>query len=597
MKNTAKTIFSILMATIIIGQSAFATIPSDDILDMFNQNNIFYYNPNGNDDLCGSSATKLAGDTIEEKVWNYYVDQGFSDVQVAGILGNAKAETGVEPTRAGNSSYYGLFQWHTGYNAKLLDKIREAGLGKYLDPEWWPAGKSKDIPSDDLDRILQIELDYSINDYAFDWVTEVKKQTTVEASAEAFLVIFERAVGGESPILYYEPYKGLMYQATARRREFAQEYYKQFAGKGTSVSKNLNGTENGKNVTIFGDSITVASNNAILEQFPELTQDDIYAKSGRRWDEAVEIAKSVTKNIKDNVVFALGANSPNLRSSDIDDAIAAIGKDKNIVFVTDWSTRLEYSSNNELFFEYAKRNSNIVVADWKELVKGKSDTYFFDYIHPNAEGAKLFAQTIYDAVNGNVNSKGCAVNGEFESLVKAYAWPEWHSAPFTNRMPAYADAVSQSISEGRYVGGSINGIPGIDCGGFVTILTQNSGLEPDYNDTKGTTDVQEAWVKNHNWTLLNSSPDHQVDTSILQAGDIAFSSGHTFIYVGDIPGFDSKIASASYGQSSARAPMAGLEDLLFGNGVIVRWYRNPKYTSKNTLNYSKNLQNKVWSEK
>ena len=104
-------------------------------------------------------------------------------------------------------------------------------------------------------------------------------------------------------------------------------------------------------------------------------------------------------------------------------------------------------------------------------------------------------------------------------------------------------------------------------------------------------------MKSHNWTLLNGSPNRQVDTSILQPGDVAFSNGHTFIYVGEIAGFDSKIASASYGQSSARAPMAGREDLLFGNGSIVRWYRNPKYSANSSLNYSNNLQNKVWSNK
>ena len=596
MKKTINSIISILIAGILIAQPAFAATPDDDVLDMFNTNNIFYYNPNGSDDLCGSSATKLAGDTIEEKIWNFYIDQGFSDVQVAGILGNAKAETGVEPTRASNSSYWGLFQWYLGYVPKLVEQINNAGLGKYFDSEWWPAGKSKDIPADDLDQLLSIQLNYTIDHADFDWITEVKKQTTVEAAAEAFLAIFERAVGGNSPILYYEPYKGLLYQGTSARRDFAKEFYEQYSGKGTSASKNLSGTENGKNLTVFGDSITVASSSAILEKFPDLTQDDIYAKSGRRWDEAVQIAKSVSK-IKDNVVFALGANSPNLKDSDIEDAINAVGKDKNIVFVTDYSTQINYDSNNELFFTYAKNNSNITVADWKEVVEGKTDIYFYDYIHPNAKGAKLFAETLYDAVNSNVNSKGCSVNGEFASLVKSYAWPEYHPAPFTNRMPAYASAVSQSISEGRYVGGSINGVPGIDCGGFVTIITQNSGLEPNYNDTKGATDTQEAWVKSHNWTLLNGSPNRQVDTSILQPGDVAFSNGHTFIYVGEIAGFDSKIASASYGQSSARAPMAGREDLLFGNGSIVRWYRNPKYSAKSSLNYSNNLQNKVWSNK
>ncbi len=587
-----KSVFAILMVAVLLSNQVFAAVPDDNILDIYDQNNIYYYNPSGSDDLCGSSATKLVGDSIEEKIWNYYIDQGFNDAQVAGILGNAKAETGVEPTRASNSSYWGLFQWYLDYNPKLVERIKAAGLEKYMQPEWWPSGKSKDIPADDLDKILTIQLDYSMDKPAFDWITEVKKQTTVEAAAEAFLAIFERAVGGDSPILYYTPYIGLLYQGTTQRRNFAKEFYEKYAGKGKSVSSNINGNETGKNLTVFGDSITVASQSAILKQFPDLTENDIYAKSGRRWDEAIEIAKTVPK-IKDNVIFALGANSPALKEKDIDEAIQVIGSDKHILFVTDWSTQLEYDSNNKLFFEFAKKNSNITVADWKELVKGKADQYFFDYIHPNAEGAKLFAKTLYDGINSNFNSNGCSVSGEFAQLVKAYAWPEWHQAPFTNRMPDYANAVSQSISEGRYVGGSINGVPGIDCGGFVTILVQNSGLEPNYNDTKGTTDVQEAWVKSHNWTLLNSSASVPVDTSILQAGDVAFSNGHTFIYVGEIPGFDSNIASASYGQSSARAPMAGLEDLHHGNGSVVRWYRNPQFTSNNGTNYKQNLQNKV----
>ena len=588
MKKIIKFITCILSSIVLIAQPAFATIPDDDILDMFNINGIYYYNPSGSDDLCGSTATKLSGDSIEEKMWNFYIDEGFTDAQVAGILGNGMAESGLEPTRAGNSSYFGLYQWGLGRKVQLVEKIEAAGLGKYTQPEYWGAGASKNIPADDLDKILLIELDFSIHENDWDWQTEVRKQTTPEAAAEAFLAIFERAVNGDSPILYYTPYIGLYYQATDKRRNFAKELYEKYSGKGST--KSVSGTENGKNLTIIGDSITVGSTSALLKQFPELEEKNIEAKSGRRWDEAIEVVKNMT-DIKDNVVFALGANSPSLTAKDIEDAIKAIGEDKNITFVTDWSTKNDYKSNNDLFFEYAKKNSNIVVADWASIISKNTSLLGDGYIHVNAEGAKEFAKVIYDAVNGNVNSNGCSVGGEFAELVKAYAWPDWHDGPYIERMPEYANAVTQSISEGRYVGGSINGVPGIDCGGFVTILTQNSGLEPNYNDTKGNTDTQEAWVKDHNWTLLNSSPTTAVDTSILQAGDIAFSSGHTFIYVGEIPGFNSTIASASYSFSQGRAPMAGLEDPIFGNGVIVRWYRKPEFSSKNGINYKQNVQN------
>ena len=593
MKHFIKTFSCILVAALLIGEPTFAALPSEDILDMFNSNNVFYYNPSGSDDLCGYSMTRLSGNTIAEKVWNYFINQGFTDAQVAGILGNAKAESSVEPTRSSNGNYFGLFQWGGGRKNNLFNKLSEAGLQKYTQSSYWASGASQNIPATDLDKILQTELDFAMSETSYNWISEIKKQDSPEAAAEAFLALFERAVDGDSAILYYEPYQGLLYQGTTQRRNYAHEFYEQYSGKGISAGTGFN-FENGKNLTIFGDSITVASTNALLAQFPDLTANDIYAQNGRKWYEAVNIARGVT-NMKDNVVFALGANSPSLTTEDITEAIDVIGTDKNIVFVTDWSTENEYTSNNALFFEFAKNNSNIVVADWNKIVKGKANEYLFDWIHPNSTGARLFAENIYNALNSNTTSNGCLVNGEFTQLVKAYAWPEHHQAPFTNRMPSYANAVSRSISEGRYVGGSINGIPGIDCGGFVTILMQNSGLAPDYNDTKGNTNTQEQWVKSHNWTLLNSAPNRQVDTSILQPGDVAFTNGHTFIYVGEISGFHSKIASASYGQSTARAPMAGFEDLLFGNGAVIRWYRNPNYSAGSNLNYRNNLQNNVWS--
>jgi hypothetical protein len=54
MKKIIKFITCILSSIVLIAQPAFATIPDDDILDMFNINGIYYYNPSGSDDLCGS---------------------------------------------------------------------------------------------------------------------------------------------------------------------------------------------------------------------------------------------------------------------------------------------------------------------------------------------------------------------------------------------------------------------------------------------------------------------------------------------------------------------------------------------------------------
>lgn len=578
-------VLSILLITLVLSSPLYAI--DDSVLDMFDQNGIYYYNPDG-DNGCVSTATTLKGNNTVEKVWNFFIEQGFNDAQVAGILGNAQAESGFSPTRSSSGSFWGIFQWGGGRKDNVQNKIREAGLEQYLDSQYWPAGADEKIPAADYDALLQIELEYTMSEQDYDWQNELKTSNTPEEAAEIFLVLFERAVNGESEVLYYAPFAGLLYQGTAIRREAATAFYKQYSGNGSMASVSPTATK-GADVTIIGDSLAVGATSAFVEKFSELPTTNINAAVSRTWNEGLSILNSF--NLQDTttkinyVVFALGTNSPNLTNEDINSAIKALNTDQKIVFVTNYGTA-DYSSNNNLLKEAANNNTNVIIADWATTVAKSPELYLAsDGIHLNSAGSNLYAETIFKAINSNTNDNGCSVSGEFVSLVKSYAWPEYHAAQYVERMPAYANAVTVSLSEGRYVGGSVAGVPGIDCGGFVTILTQNSGLEPKYNTSPaGTTTSQEKWVIDNGWTLLNANNTTAIDTGILQAGDIAFSggtsyqnNGHTFIYVGTISGFDSVIASASYSYdgSGGRAPMAGKEDLIkdYTDGTFVRWYR------------------------
>lgn len=196
--------------------------------------------------------------------------------------------------------------------------------------------------------------------------------------------------------------------------------------------------------------------------------------------------------------------------------------------------------------------------------------------NPNQPIRAQDAQKYYDELNGKSLSSSdttCSASGEFAGIILSYAHPKYYPPKYIKRMSAYAEAVSRRMNEGKYVGGSIDGVPGIDCGGFVTAVIQDSGLDPNYNGTgyNSNTITQERYAQEH-WELIASGSDF--DTSILQPGDVAFTPGHTFVFVGDIPGFESNIASASYsiqpGAPSARAPMAGHESLTSSN---IKWYR------------------------
>lgn len=202
-----------------------------------------------------------------------------------------------------------------------------------------------------------------------------------------------------------------------------------------------------------------------------------------------------------------------------------------------------------------------------EKVERPRNPYISAHPERATDAEKYYDQFASTTIEG---SPTCTASSDLQSLVLELAWPEYHSPEYLDRQPAYAELVADRRSRGRYVGGSVKGVAGIDCGGWVTTLVQESGLEPDYNDKNGATGTQENWVKSHGWTSLGTG----LDAADLLPGDVAFTDGHTFIFVGKIEGFESVIASASYdrnpndGSKSGRAPMAGHERI-----SAARWYR------------------------
>lgn len=157
---------------------------------------------------------------------------------------------------------------------------------------------------------------------------------------------------------------------------------------------------------------------------------------------------------------------------------------------------------------------------------------------------------------------GGFTDGGLVETALAYAWPTYKGRGFTEQKANYKKAVAKASKAGTYIGGC----GGNDCGGFVTRVMIDSGFEPEYNAGNGPTDTQERWA-NENWQKIGPVSD----SSELMPGDVAFSPGHTFMYVGKQPGFETEIASASLCE---RSPMAGKEDIFKNSsGVAVNWYR------------------------
>lgn len=183
--------------------------------------------------------------------------------------------------------------------------------------------------------------------------------------------------------------------------------------------------------------------------------------------------------------------------------------------------------------------------------------------NPSTDDGDGHTAELTAAQNTPPKSDGCNnsfAGGNLNETLMAYAWDDYKGNDIKAR-DEYSNAVNRALSEKRYVGGIQH--KGIDCGGFVTTLLYDSGFDKAYNSNAkgGATYAQEEWLKK-NWHEISAT-----DASDRQPGDVAINAQHTYMYVGDVPGFKSKIASASLDE---RAPMAGKEGVTDSS---FRWYR------------------------
>lgn len=146
--------------------------------------------------------------------------------------------------------------------------------------------------------------------------------------------------------------------------------------------------------------------------------------------------------------------------------------------------------------------------------------------------------------------------GSLTETILAYAWPDYHEAPYFDMKPQYAAAVKEAQAKGGYVGGGPH--PGIDCGGYITLLMRNSNTDPTYNSYNGDVGAQQRYMDEHPDRYMKLSGVKYITD--LKLGDIFITSdrGHTYMFVGQIPNFHGNITSASFSTTgqSWRTPMA-----------------------------------------
>ena len=209
-----------LLAVIVDPAMALADdAPKPTVYDYYSQNGVLYYSINAKarcSDNSGSATggVALSGNDNQTKIYNYFVSElKMSAAGASGLVGNAYAESSFSPEAGAGGSYRGLFQ-ASALPGNLQTGNEAADLAAQL--KWFG----------DLFKSTYPQM-----------VAALQKETDPVQAADDFLVVYERAVNGDSGIAKsvpnmdgYSASAGAMYQAASKREDYAKTFFKNNGG-------------------------------------------------------------------------------------------------------------------------------------------------------------------------------------------------------------------------------------------------------------------------------------------------------------------------------------------------------------------------------
>lgn len=156
----------------------------------------------------------------------------------------------------------------------------------------------------------------------------------------------------------------------------------------------------GADITIIGDSVTLAAAAALDEQFPGSVVDAAESRSVRV---VTEVADSLDNEgqLREYVVVGLATNSE-ITDTDVVDLLAAIGPQRKVVMVTGYGPSKDEwiaQANTTIFAMAADYPDRVRVADWAVVAAQRPELLASDRIHPGPEASRHYAAEIARALD------------------------------------------------------------------------------------------------------------------------------------------------------------------------------------------------------
>ena len=523
-----KKISSIILISLILA-STLSNIARAEFDERFYKlNDIIYYDA-GEDCAPASSGNmadiNLEGNDNAEKIWNFLKSKGFTDEQVAGIMGSLWGESNhfnPDLNEEGNGIGYGIAQWSFGRRTNLENYAKEQGkpisdLGVQLNFLWYELETSQSAAKNAV----------------------ISSNSVLEATT-AWTLQFER------------PREDLRAGRIKEGEEVGNKMLSQFAGKGSSGRGKASGP-----ITFIGDSITVGVQEKISSTF---SGSNVSATVG---DSIAAATSKLPNTIHDTVVINLGTND----NFDENAAEALIGKlkGKKIYWVNNFSKNqnVDYNVVNQKLSAFASRHNEVKILDWKSYVEkngGRDKLYAADGVHHSAEGQEAYVKFLKDEIgnsssdlsSGNCSSSSGGKLGNATIVDRAMEL----ARPESERAAAYAGEVTDKQMEALRATGLINyGEPyvqkGMSCDAFVSMVMSTT-VDPEYaKHCCGVVNLVQYMRSNpdkYEKIPYNGSTSNMKPGDIISSGTGGGAAAHIEFYV-QVNGED-KVANAGHSRTT-----------------------------------------------
>jgi lysophospholipase L1-like esterase len=158
----------------------------------------------------------------------------------------------------------------------------------------------------------------------------------------------------------------------------------------------------GRDITAVGDSVMLASADALERRLPGL---DVDAVVGRQMSTAPDVLEQLAAGgrLRRVVIVGLGTNG-DFTADTFDRVLRIAGPRRVVVFVDvhaarSWARRV----NDALALGVRRHRDSAVLADWNAAISRCPERLWSDGIHPRPSGARLYAEVVAAAVRQAVS--------------------------------------------------------------------------------------------------------------------------------------------------------------------------------------------------